>query len=562
MAHDATIGDVVAGRYLLERELGRGGMATVYLADDQKLNRKVAIKLLHSELAQQPSFRTRFRQEAQVAARLTHPNIVRVFDAGDATGSSAEDVWPFLVMEYIDGELLSEVIARGPLSTDEAVRIETQLLNALEYAHAAGIVHRDIKPNNIILTKDGDVKVTDFGIAQAVTEASNVVQSTNILGTAAYFSPEQARGEQVDERSDLYSAGIVLFEMLTGQVPFRETSPVRVAYQHLTETAPAPSSAVGTVSPELDAVVAHALAKNSYERFENAAEFREALEVAATGELPEFNDSAELLLTQLDINELDVDELALRQLAQGATAVREPRRPPVMWIWAGGTLIFAMVVAVLFWALALAPSATIASTDRKIPNLTGIEQVEAMSQLKKLDLKTLVLQISDETIATGKVVRTNPAAGTIVTEGTQVSIYISKGKAAVGIPDVSNQTLEQAKATLTAAGFVPGIETKVGSPTLPDGIVAGTTPAAGAQTAPGTTVDILISNGKVTVPSVVGKPLAEATATLSSDALRLPVVQIRDASCATTTGLVVTEQSIGPGDVPQGSTVELTYCSG
>lgn len=562
MAADAIVGDVVADRYRLERELGRGGMATVYLAFDQKLNRKVAIKLLHSELAHQPSFRTRFRQEAQVSARLTHPTIVRVFDAGDAASKVDGEVWPFMVMEYVDGELLSDLIARGPLSSDEAVRIEAQILTALEYAHAAGIVHRDIKPNNVIVTANGDVKVADFGIAQAVTEAANVVQSTNILGTAAYFSPEQARGEHVDERSDLYSAGIVLFEMLTGRVPFRDESPVRVAYQHLTETPPAPSSIVASVSPELDSVVAHALAKNKLERFETAAEFREALELAGRGEQPEFNESTELLLTQLDINELDVSELALRQLAQGGDEVRETRRPPVMWIWAGGTLIFAMVVAVLFWAIALAPSGTIASTDRKVPALTGVEQAAAVDQLKKLDLTTLVLQVTDDTVEAGKVVRTNPAAGTVVTQGSQISLYVSKGKAQVGIPDVKNQTLDQAKATLTAAGFVPGTETKVSSPNLAEGVVVGTDPASGTPVAPGTTVNLLISSGKVTVPSVVGKPLAEATATLTSDSLRLQVEQVRDANCPTTSGLTVTDQSIGPGEEPQGSKVELTYCSG
>lgn len=564
MSADATVGDLVADRYRLKRELGRGGMATVFLADDEKLNRQVAVKLLHTDLARQPSFRLRFRQEAQSAARLTHPNVVRVFDAGESADPHDSDaVWPFLVMEYIDGELLADRIAKKSIDTAEAIRIEQQILTALEYSHAAGIVHRDIKPGNIMLTATGDVKVMDFGIARTIDE-EQISQTTAILGTAAYFSPEQARGEGVDERSDLYSAGIVLFEMLTGKVPFTDASPVRVAYQHLSEQAPAPSSVNPEVSPELDAVVARALTKNKLERFRSASEFSAALDAANRGEsIEEFEpNESELFVNQFSVTELSVNELALRQLSESGTEVRTTRRPPVMWFWAGGTLIFALVIAVMFWAVNMAPSGELPSTEREVPVLTGMSQAEASAALKKLDLTPLVLEINDDTVEAGMTVRTDPAAGEIVSEGTKISLYISKGKAAVSIPDVKNQTLDQAKAALTAAGFVPGAENKVNSPTVAEGMVVSTDPVAGTASAPGATININVSTGKVTVPDLVGKSLAEASAALTADALRLTVEPRGDKSCATVTGQPVTSQSEGPGDIPQGSTVRLTFCAG
>lgn len=566
MASDVAIGDVIADRYRLERELGRGGMATVYLAHDAKLDRKVAVKVLHTDLARQPSFRTRFRKEAHAAARLTHPNVVRVFDAGESIDAhDPEQVHPFLVMEYIDGQLLSDRIAGRPLDVADAVAIEQQLLSALEYAHTAGIVHRDIKPANIMLTADGDVKVMDFGIARAVDEVTDAVsRTTTILGTAAYFSPEQARGEGVDERSDVYSAGVVLFELLTGRVPFIDASPVRVAYQHLSEPAPRVKALRPEISEELDAVVDRALTKNKVERYRSAADFNAALSAAVSGEdiSPFEPDPTDLFLTELSISELTADELALRQLAESAEDVRESRRPPVMWFWAGGTLIFAMVLAVLFWAVNFAPTGELPSTEREIPVVAGMSESEATTALKKLDLKTMVFQVTDEKVEAGKAIRTDPAAGEIVSEGSQVSVYVSKGKAAVAIPDVGNMTLDQAKATLTGAGFVPGPENKVNSANIPAGMVVSTEPASGTPSAPGATVTLNISTGKVTVPDVVGKPLSEASALLAGDTLRLTVQPVPDRSCALQANNPVRSQSLGPGDVAQGGSIQLLFCAG
>ncbi len=563
MSGEADLGRLIGDRYLLERVLGQGGMATVFLARDTKLDRAVAIKLLHTELAEQAAFRTRFRQEAHAAARINHPSIVRVFDAGEDSNNGR--TLPYLVMEYVDGELLSALIAGGPLSQADALHVMGGILTALEYSHRAGVVHRDIKPGNIMVLADGSVKVMDFGIAHAVTEATaSVAQTTAILGTAAYFSPEQARGEVVDERSDLYSAGVVLFEMLTGRVPFIADSPVRVAYQHLSEPPVAPSSLNSAVSPEVDALVAHALTKSKLGRYTTAEEFRADVEKAAAGimpVLPQPSDT-ELLLTEVDTLELSPQELMLRQLAESGVEVRVTRRPPTGWLWAGGTLILALAAAVLFWAMNLAPSDELPSAQRQVPQLTNMSQADAIAALDKLDLGNQVFQVSDNTIQTGNVVRTDPQAGEVVTAKTTISLYVSTGKAVLSVPNLTNQTLAQAQATLTAAGFVPGVQNQVDSPTIPAGMIISTDPVVGTAVPVGSTINLNVSTGQVKVPSVLGQPISQATLTLTGDALRLTVNPIGDTSCPTAPGQPITAQSVGPGEVPQGSSVDLHFCAG
>lgn len=566
MGSDAVIGDVVAQRYRLESELGRGGMATVFHATDTKLNRSVAIKILHTDLARQPNFRTRFRQEARAAARLTHPNVVRVFDAGESSDpGDPEAVWPFIVMEHIDGKLLSDIIRRGPLSVEDAVDIQTQLLTALGYAHDSGLIHRDVKPSNIMLTPDGVVKVMDFGIARSVDEvADTVARTTNILGTAAYFSPEQARGEAVSERSDVYSAGIVLFEMLTGRVPFQDVSPVRVAYQHVSEPAPAPSTLNSAVNPGIDEVVARALHKNPIERFQTAADFTSALEMARLGQPidPFLPGDAERFVSQFAVTELSESELALRQLAEADDTGVEVKRPPLMWLWAGGALIFGLVFAVLFWALTLAPAGTVASSQRTIPDVSGLTQAEASDALKKLDLSAMIVPTSDPNVELGKAIRTNPRAGEVITEGAKVTLYVSTGKAQIAVPNVDSLPVDKARAALTAAGFVVGTETAVGSPSLAAGTVVTSDPAAGTEIAAGSTVNLKVSTGKVNVPSVVGQPLSDASALLRGTDYRLTVEPVPDSSCKLTALNPVVAQSVGPGAAPQGSAIKLTFCAG
>ena len=281
---------MLSDRYRVYELIGRGGMASVYRGRDLTLGREVAIKILKRELADDSAFRTRFRLEAQAASRMSHPTIVRVFDAGEDTETDADGTThsvPYIVMELVDGTLLKDIIASGPVPMTDAVRYVDGILEALEYSHRAGVVHRDIKPGNVMVAGSGQVKVMDFGIARAVSDSSSTVaETTAILGTAAYFSPEQAKGEPVDARADLYSAGVVLYELLTGRAPFRGESPVAVAYQHVSETPVPPSELVDTVPRSLDAVALRALAKDPFQRYQDAASFRAALDATLEGRAP------------------------------------------------------------------------------------------------------------------------------------------------------------------------------------------------------------------------------------------------------------------------------------
>ena len=273
---------VLSGRYRVDEAIGRGGMASVYRGYDLTLGRDVAIKVLDRELANDNAFRTRFRLEAQAASRMAHPTIVRVYDAGEDSETAPDGTVravPFIVMELVRGALLKDIIAAGPVPVTDAVRYVDGILEALEYSHRAGVVHRDIKPGNVMVTDAGQVKVMDFGIARAVSDGSSTVaETTAILGTAAYFSPEQAKGEPVDARADLYSTGVVLYELLAGRPPFRGESPVAVAYQHVSEAPLPPSEINETVPRSLDAVALRALAKDPFQRYQDAAAFRESLD--------------------------------------------------------------------------------------------------------------------------------------------------------------------------------------------------------------------------------------------------------------------------------------------
>ncbi|PPF39495.1 Stk1 family PASTA domain-containing Ser/Thr kinase [Rathayibacter sp. AY1A2] len=563
-------GRLIAGRYQVGPRLGRGGMSEVYLGTDTRLGRTVAIKELKLSLSSDSAFRLRFRQEAQSASRMSHPTIVRVFDAGEEVSlddSGAESRRPFIVMEHIEGRLLKDLIAEGPLDVDEAVRITEGILTALEYSHRAGVVHRDIKPGNIMLTPSGQVKVMDFGIARAVSDsAATVAQTTAILGTAAYFSPEQAKGEQVDARSDLYSAGIVLFELLTGRAPFRGDTPVAVAYQHVSETPPAPSSINPAVTPALDAVVARALSKDRYERFQGAAEFRDDLRDAAAGRLPDHRPIDELttsLFAARSQGGVNDSELALRQLAEDNSIVRTQRRPPVLWIWSSIVVLAVIVAALVIWVLTLQPASTLPSQSREVPTLTETTYDSAQSTLTELDLVPSQVAEYSSTVPEGEVIRTDPGSGTIVAPETVIRIVVSQGPQPVAVPDTVGQSLAEAIDALTAVGFVEGSQTRENSPTVPGDVVLAASPGAGQQVAPGTPVDLTVSSGQVTLPDLVGTSLSSALATLASEKLQLVGVEVPDETCdATRANPPITTQSLAPGDVPQGSTVQLGYCAG
>lgn len=554
----------LAGRYAISDFLGQGGMATVYRGTDTKLGREVAIKVMRANLAGDDQFRHRFRQEAQAASRLAHPNIVRVLDAGDdliQTGEGPQRL-PFIVMEYVEGENLRELTETSRLSHTEVSRVVDSVLGALEYSHRAGIVHRDIKPANIMITSSGQVKVMDFGIARAVSETSSTVQQTTaILGTASYFSPEQAKGETVDARSDLYSTGIMLYELLTGDVPFRGDTAVAVAYQHVSERPEPPSARDPEVTEELDRVILHALAKDRNRRFQSAAEFREALRLAAAGTMPRITDDHEDETSVLFSAPEDVSdsELALRRLSEAGSASRTQSRPPAVWVWAAILTVLAVVAGVVFWLMNFNPGDVTSTTSREVPQLVGVEREAALLQLAELDLTGLVTEETHTEVAAGRVISTSPEAGARVSADSTVRLVVSTGPEIAAVPDYARSTEEQYRERLSGLGLEVGAVTTQDDPTRPAGSVLSVTPSVGTELSRGDAVNIVVSSGLVSVPDVVNQPLAAARTLLEGSGLS--VNPLPDDSCDLATNLPIIRQSLA-GQQPQRSTVDVYYCSG
>ncbi|GAB3615602.1 Stk1 family PASTA domain-containing Ser/Thr kinase [Okibacterium endophyticum] len=559
---------LLAGRYLVGDLIGRGGMANVYRGTDTTLGRTVAIKILKADLAADPTFRTRFRQEAQAASRMSNPAIVRVYDAGEESikhndGRITRE--PFIIMEYVEGRTLKSLIAHGPLDPGRAVAIVGGILTALEYSHRAGVVHRDIKPGNVMLTESDAVKVMDFGIARAVSDSSSTVaQTTAILGTASYFSPEQAKGETVDARTDLYSTGVVLFELLAGRAPFRGDTAVAVAYQHVSEIAVKPSSLNPSVSPALDLVVRRALTKDRAERYQSAAEFREELDLAGAGKVPVHkrkDDPATVLFGETP-SPSNTTEQALRQLTSDDSSVRTQRRPPVVWIWAAIASVAVVMVAVLIWVLSLPTTPNLPTDTVTVPNLVGVTQASAEDTLVGLDLVPSIATEESNTVDEGSVVRTEPASGVVVEPKETIRVIVSSGAKTVAVPDVTNKTTAQATTDIEASGLRLGSITTQNSPDVPADTVMDSDPEAGTEVAESTTVNLIASSGLVTIRDVRGQSLEVATQMMQADDVGLIVEPVPDPNCASAAGNPVVTQSLAPGDVPQKSTIQLGYCSG
>ena len=556
---------LLASRYEVGALIGRGGMSDVHVGTDIRLGRRVAVKLLKPALATDPRFRVLFREEAQKAARMAHPTIVRVFDAGEETvrePNGLETQVPYIVMEFVDGRLLKDIVGDGPLEPKEAVRIVSGILTALEYSHRALLVHRDIKPGNVMVTQNGQVKVMDFGIARAVSDNSATVADTSaVLGTAQYFSPEQARGETVDARTDLYSTGVVLFELLTGRPPFRGDRAAAVAYQHISEAAVAPSTINPRVSPSLDSVVLHALAKDKFQRFQTAAEFRQDLEDASAGGVPprkppvsDFNST----LFGANPSATAESEAALRQLAapNDERRARTQNRPPVAWIWVGITALAVILIAVVFWVVNLPPATIGNNLSVKVPSVNGQLYDQGAAKLKEAGLKTTKLDQSSSSVETGHIVGTDPSAGAKVAKNSTVLVTVSSGKTPTSIPSLSNLTVEAAKTALGARKLAMGTNTPENSATITAGTVIRSEPAASTAAREGDVVNLFISTGLVTIPSVVGADIGDANTQLG--VLQLTINPVADSTC---TGSNVKSQSL-TGDQPQRSTITLTYCSG
>ena len=558
---------VLSGRYRIDELVGRGGMASVYRGYDLTLGRAIAIKVLKRDLADDAAFRTRFRLEAQAASRMANPTIVRVFDAGEETERDSDGSThpvPYIVMELVEGALLKDVIDAGPVPEEDAVRYVDGILEALEYSHRAGVVHRDIKPGNVMITDAGQVKVMDFGIARAVSDSSSTVADTTaILGTAAYFSPEQAKGEAVDGRADLYSTGVVLFELLTGRAPFRGESPVAVAYQHVSETPDAPSELNPEVSRALDAVVLRALAKDPFQRYQTAEQFRSALAAAVGGAAPTKRQLGALTTELYGANPRQAAETArsLRQLSTDETMARTQSGPPAAWIWTGVAVLAVVIISLFFWIVTIQPGNDVPSTARVVPTIVGQTYEEANAALAEADLNAVRRDEASDTVADGSVVRTVPAAGVGVTAGQDITVYVSTGAETTLVPPVEGLSEADARAAIEGAGLKVGQITSRSVPGKAEGAVISATPAAEESVIVGSTVNLVTATGRVPIINYVGFTLQAATDSITGPSVQLQVSTIEDPSCAATDPQTVTQQSIPPGEAAVGSTIALTVCT-
>jgi serine/threonine-protein kinase len=498
---------VLGGRYRLGAVIGHGGMAEVHRGRDVRLGRDVAVKLLRPDLARDPSFQSRFRREAQAAASLNHPAIVAVYDTGEdhAAGATGE-VTPYIVMEFVEGRTLREVLAaEGRMLPQRAMEITAQICAALEQAHRAGIVHRDIKPGNVMLTPAGEVKVMDFGIARAVTGSSaTMTQTAAVIGTAHYLSPEQARGEHVDARSDIYSTGCLLYELVTGAPPFSGDTPVSVAYQHVREEPVPPSRVEPDVPGAIDAIVLKAMAKNPANRYQTAAQMRADLERALAGQPVE---AAPVLAD---------DSTTVLPPPATTVLVRQPQRRP------GRAFAYAVlaVATVLVFLVALLLASNLlkgGGGDVNTPNVIGLSLNDARALLTAKGLRAgKVTQDYDNSgkYAAGEVMKQDPQPDILLSKGQSVDLTVSLGIHMVAVPDgLVGLTQSEAKKALAAVGLKVGQVVPQNSD-QPAGQVLSVNPPAGQQVAIGSTVQLVVSNGKVQVPKVVGMTVDQAVQTL------------------------------------------------
>ena len=490
--------DLLGGRYALGEVLGRGGMAEVRRATDSRLDREVAVKVLRADLARDPQFHARFRREAQAAASLDAPCIVAVYD----TGEGADGV-PWIVMELVEGRTLRDVLrAEGRLLPQRALEVVADVCAALEVAHSAGIVHRDIKPANVMLTLAGEVKVMDFGIARAAgSGTSDMTQTAAVIGTAAYLSPEQARGEHVDSRSDLYSTGCLLYELLAGTPPFVGDSPVAVAYQHVRENPVPPSEYDGTLSPDMDAVVLKAMAKNPANRYQSADEMREDLQRGAAG-LP-------VLATPVLAGAGTTGSVPV--VPATTTLLRPPRRRRRGLVYA----LFALILIAVAALVAVVVHAGLGSDTGlyKPPGVVGLTEQQARSALGQAGLRVGRVDRPFNPKPAGTVLSQSPDQNFLVHRGGNVDLVVSKGIEMTVVPQVLSIGQAEAEADLTAAKLKPKIVTRDGN-TAP-GTVLDVIPPPGTQLATGSTITLVVASGNVQVPDVRGLALDQAEQNLA-----------------------------------------------
>lgn len=542
-------------RYRILSKIGVGGMADVYKGEDTLLGRPVAIKILHANFASDDEFVSRFKREAQAAGKLNHPNIVNMYDVG------YDQDMHYIIMEYVDGETLKEYITRHHrLSIDEAVKITISIGEGLEHAHAMGIVHCDIKPHNVIITNTGRVKVTDFGIARAMNSTNTVMYTNSIMGSAHYLSPEQASGKSVDGNTDIYSLGVVLYEMLTGKVPFEGDTPIAVALKHVREKVIPPTRYNPSIPPLLESVVLKALAKNPADRFESISEMMGDLRLSqgftmGKTQRHEPYDFATQMIPAVDPDTLDdfsdIDDTTPKEV-QKKSMLSKIASIPQKYIVLSAAVIF----LIAFLGAFLSYGNFWSNTTVDVPNVVGKQVSVAKNILEDKHLRVSTSEVTNTDVPAGQVISQSPGSGEKVKEQRTIHLVVSKGVGDITVPDLSGMTVEQARQRLKDLGLVVGKITQGSVDGKPDNTIVAQSPSGDSKVSKGTTVDLVVNKPqtkKVKMPDVVGMTLKDARQVLGSN--NIGVNQI---SGSVDEKAIVTEQSVKAGEeVNEGSSLNL-----
>ncbi len=565
---DTLIGTLFDGRYRILRKLGSGGMADVYLAEDEDLGRRVAIKILNERYSSDEAFTERFRREAKSAASLSHPNIVSIYDRGESDGR------PYIAMEVIEGRSLKElIVAKGPLPIAVAVDYAKQILAALRFAHRHGIIHRDIKPHNILLGGDNRVFVTDFGIAR--TGPSEMTEVGSIMGTAQYLSPEQARGAPVTAASDLYSAGVVLYEMLTGKTPFTGDTPIEIAMKHLNEQPHPPSDLREDIPPELDQIVLRSLAKDPHERYAAAEEFSADLDRVEAGlpVAPETAAAATMILAGEGVTQVisPPDGTQVLPPRPIPPARRPPSYPPDYgyrpppkrrrWLpWLVALLFVAAAIAAGWYLYSRIQDELADSKPVPVPLVVGLLADEAVKQLEKSGFTVKIERAADPKMEPGRVSEQIPAASTRLPKGEEVTIVVSTGAPKTTVPALAGLSYEDAVDALTTAGLKAKRVDKFSR--LPVGTVISQDPKPDTTVVEGSTVEVRVSKGteSATVPDVLNQDEASAKAELAAAGFKVIVTEAPSDTVAE--GLVISQNPGANTTADKGSTVAIVISTG
>ena len=552
---------VYSDRYEIVRQIARGGMAEVYLARDQLLDRPVALKVLYPELSIDPSFVERFRREAQSAANLSHPNIVSVYDWGE------EDDTYYIVMEYVSGRALSSMVRAGPIDPDQAAAIGADVAAALAFAHRSGVVHRDVKPGNVLLDDNDHVKVTDFGIARAADSKENLTQTGAVMGTATYFSPEQAQGSRVDARSDVYSLGVVLYEMVTGQPPFAGDNPVSIAYKHVKEPPVPPRALNPSVPGGFEAVILKAMAKDPADRYASADELRADLQRYRQGQ--RVRAAAAPVRTPVEDETIAMRTVERGGAPPGATrvlttpvAVEEfgaRRSGAYVALLVGMLAVLAVLLFLLARTLGIFGGETTASRV-VVPAVTGELAEEAQATLEGLGLR-VEQRLEDNEADAGVVFDQDPEADTRVERDSLVTLRVSRGQQPVEVPSVVGQNEEDAITALSRIGLEAETTLRADE-TQPAGRVISQQPRAGTEAEKGSSVVLTVSSGrpKVAVPAVAGKDATAASDDIINAGLRVRTVN--EPSAGTERGRVIRTDPPAGSQIDKGETVSIFVSTG